>query len=279
MGKTTLAVLPGRPEPSRRASNAPGFRRGVLMAAVWSGGRLLGEPGQVVRYRHSEGRVDVVVGVYRLVRDFPEEGVIPYHPELAPSRIYLRLTLRRPENEEFPGDLCLLATNTAREFERHDLRQELMLLACQYAEAYEGRGNTRFPQARMLIREYLRAHPRGRHRDWMEWKSLQLKYHFQTDGDAAKPMAAVQACERFLAVRPRNTCKAEIKLHMAYLYRVAYQCVVGGGQTRGLTRVHAERLLKRSEYLYRGLVDNPDLRVSHIARVELYRLSGDQTTR
>jgi len=269
MGKTNLAVLPGRPEPSRRAHAARRWRRGVLMAAVWSEGRLLGEPGQVVRYRRLDDRVDVVVGVYRLVRDFPKEGVIPFHPKLTPSRIYLRLTLRRPENEEFPGDLCLLATNTAREFERHELHQDIMLLACQYAEAYEGKGGTRYPRTRMLIREYLRAHPRGRHRDWMEWKSIQLKYRIQKDDDVAGPLAAVQACERFLAVRPHNIHKAEIKLHMAYLYRVAYQCIVGGGQTRGLTRLHAERFLRRSEYLYRGLIENPDLRIRHTARLAL----------
>jgi hypothetical protein len=249
---------------------APGFRRGVLMAAVWSGGRLLGEPGQVVRYRHSDGRVDVVVGVYRLVRDFPDEGIIPYHPEQAPSRIYLRLTLRRPADEEFPGDLCLLAVNTAREFAEHELRQELMHLACRYAEAYEGRGVTRYPRTRMLIREYLRAHPRGRHRDWMEWKSIQLKYDYRGDDDVAKPLSAVQACERFLAIRPHNIHKAEIKLWMAGLYHAAYLCVVRGENLYGLTRIHAERFLRRSEYLYRGLAENPDLRVRHAARMALF---------
>lgn len=272
MGKTTLAVLPGRPEPSRRAYAVRRWRRGVLMAAVWSEGRLLGEPGQVVRYRHSDDRVDVVVGVYRLVRDFPGEGIIPYHPEHTPSRIYLRLTLRRPENEEFPGDLCLLAVNAAREFAEHELRQELMYLACRYAEAYEERGETRYPQTRMLIRECLRAHPRGRHRDWMEWKSIQLKYHFQRDDDVAKPLSAVQACERFLAVRPRNVHKAEIKLWMARLYHAAYLCIVRERKTRGLTMVHAERFLRRSEYLYRGLMENPDLQVCHTARVRLFDL-------
>jgi len=274
MGKTTLAVLPGRPEPSRRAFMTPGFRRGVLMAAVWSEGCLLGEPGQVVRYRYSDGRVDVMVGVHRLVRDFPDEGVIPYHPEQSPSHVYLRLMLRRPENEEFPGDLCLLAVNTAREFKEHELRQELMLLACRYAEAYEGQGSTRYPRTRMLIREYLRAHPRGRHRDWMEWKSIQLKYRYRYDDDVARPLSAVQACERFMAVRPRNIHKAEIKLWMARLYHRAYLCIIRGEKTRGLTKVHAERFLRRSEYLYRGLMKNPDLRVRHTALVKLFELGG-----
>ena len=274
MGKTTLAVLPGRPEPSRRAFAARRWRRGVLMAAVWSEGRLLGEPGQVVRYRHSDGRVDVVVGVCRLVRDFPDEGVIPYHPEHAPSRIYLRLTLRRPEDEEFPGDLCLLAVNTAREFVEHELRRELMHLACRYAEAYEKRGPTRYPRTRMLIREYLRAHPRGRHRDWMEWKSIQLKYRYRGDNDVAKPLAAVQACERFLAVRPHNAHKAEIKLWMAGLYHAAYLCIIRGENPHGLTQIHAERFLRRSEHLYRGLARSPDFRVRHTARIELFQIGS-----
>jgi hypothetical protein len=274
MGKTTLAVLPRQPEQSRRVFAVQRWRRGVLMAAVWADGRLLGEPGQSVRYRRLRDRADVVVGVYRLVRDFPAEGIIPYHREHTPSRVYLRLTCRRPESEEYPGDLCLLAINTAREFEEHELRQELMLLACQYAEAYEGKGSTRYPQTRVLIREYLRAHPHGRHRDWMEWKSIQLKYWFQDDGDVAKPLAAVQACERFLAIRPRNIHKAEIKLWMAGLYHAAYLCVVRGENLYGLTRIHAERFLRRSEHLYRGLIESPDLRVRHTARVELYRLAG-----
>jgi hypothetical protein len=218
--------------------------------------------------------VDVVVGVYRLVRDFPDEGVIPYHLEHAPSRVYLRLTCRRPENEEYPGDLCLLAVNTAREFEEHELRQELMLLACQYAEAYEGRGSTRYPQTRMLIREYLRAHPRGRHRDWMEWKNIQLKYHYCSDNDVARPLSAVQACERFLAIRPQNIHKAEIKLWMARLYHAAYMCIVREENTHGLTKIHAERFLRRSEYLYRRLTRSPDLQVRHTARVELYDFGG-----
>lgn len=272
MGKTTLAVLPRRPEQSRRAFAVQRWRRGVLMAAVWAEGRLLGEPGQVVRYRNISDRVDVVVRVYRLVRDFPGEGVIPYHPEHAPSRIYLRLTCRRPVDEEYPGDLCLLAINTAREFKGHELRQELMLLACQYAEAYEGKGSTRYPQTRMLIREYLRAHPHGRHRDWMEWKGVQLKYHFQKDDDVAKPLAAVQACERFLAIRPRNTHKAEIRLWMARLYHAAYLCIIREENTRGLTQLHAERFLRRSEYLFRGLTGSSDLRVGHTARIELFDL-------
>jgi hypothetical protein len=272
MGKTTLALLPRRPEPSRWTFVAQRWRRGVLMAAVWIEGRLLGEPGQVVRYRRSGDRVDVVVGVYRLVRDFPDEGVIPYHPELTPSRVYLRLTHRLPESEEYPGDQCLLAVNTAREFREHELRQELMLLACQYAEVYEGRGVSRFPQTRMLIREYLRAHPRGRHRDWMEWKSVQLKYRYFIDDDVAKPLSAVQACERFLAVRPHNVHKAEIKLHMAQLYRAAYLCIIREENTRGLTKIHAERFLRRSEYLYRRASKSPDLRVRHTARVKLFDL-------
>jgi hypothetical protein len=272
MGKTTLAILPGRPEPSRWTFAAQRWRRGVLMAAVWVEGRLLGEPGQVVRYRHSGDRVDVVVGVYRLVRDFPDDGVIPYHLEHTPSRVYLHLTRRRPENEEYPGDLCLLAVNTAREFKEHELRQELMLLACQYAEAYEGRGSTRYPQTRMLIREYLRAHPRGRHCDWMEWKSIQLKYHYCFNNDVAEPLSAVQACERFLAIRPHNVHKAEIKLHMAQLYHAAYLCIIHEGNTHGLTEIHAERFLRRSEYLYRRLSKSPDLRVRHTARVKLYGL-------
>lgn len=270
MGKTILAVLPRRPERSPGAFAARRWRRGVLMAAVWAEGRLLGEPGQVVRYRHSGERLEVVVGVYRLVRDFPSAGIIPYHPEHTPSRVYLRLTCRRPENEEHPGDACLLAINTAREFGEHELRQELMLLACQYAEAYEGKGGTRYPRTRMLIREYLRAHPDGRHRDWMEWKSIQLKNHFRNNGDVAKPLAAVQACERFLAIRPQNTHKAEIKLWMASLYRAAYLCVLQGENRYGLTRVHAERFQRRSEYLYRGLTHSPDLRVRHAARIELF---------
>jgi hypothetical protein len=274
MGKTTLAILPRQPEQSRRVFGVQRWRRGVLMAAVWADGRLLGEPGQAVRYRLLRDRVDVVVGVYRLVRDFPADGIIPYHREHTPSRVYLRLTCRRPENEEYPGDLCLLAVNVAREFSEHELHQELMLLACQYAEAYEGKGSTCCPQTRMLIREYLRAHPRGRHRDWMEWKSIQLKYHFKPDGDVAKPLSAVQACERFLAIRPHSIHKAEIKLWMAGLYHAAYLCVVRGENLYGLTRIHAERLLRRSEHLYRGLTESPDLRVRHTARVELYRLAG-----
>lgn len=280
MGKTTLAILPGRPEPSRRVFAERRWRRGVLMASVWVEGRLLGEPGQVVRYRHSGDRLDVVVGVYRLVRDFPDGGVIPYHMEHTPSRVFLQLTRCRPENEEHPGDLCLLAVNTAREFKEHELRQELMLLACQYAEAYEGKGATRFPRTRMLIREYLRAHPRGRHRDWMEWKSIQLKYHYRSDNDVAGPLSAVQACERFLAVRPCNAYKVEIKLHMAHLYHAAYLCIVQEGNTRGLTKIHAERFLRRSEYLYRGLVKSPDLRVRHTARIELCHMGrGLSSTR
>jgi len=272
MGKTTLAVLPGRPEPSRRVFTAQRWRRGVLMAAVWSEGRLLGEPGQVVRYRHCRDRLEVVVRVYRLVRDFPAGGVIPYHPELTPSQVFLRLASRRPGNEEYPGDLCLLAINTAREFPGHELRQELMLLACQFAEAYERKAGTRYPRTRLLIREYLRAHPRGRHRDWMEWKSVQLKYHFKPDGDVAKPLSAVQACERFLAIRPRNAHKAEIKIHMARLYHDACLCIERGGRTHGLTQVHAERFLRRSEYLYRGLINSSDLQVRHAARVRLFEL-------
>jgi hypothetical protein len=277
MGKTTLAVLPRRPEPSRLTFEARQWRRGILLAPVWVEGRLLGQPGQVLRYRLSDGRVDVVVGVYRLVRDLPEGQVVPYHEDYTPSRVYLHLTSRRPENEECPGDACLLAINTAREFEGHELREELMQLACQYAEAYEEKGGTRYPQTRMLIREYLRAHPRGRHRDWMEWKSIQLKYHFRPDGDAAKPLSAVQACERFLAVRPRNAYRAEIRLHMARLYRYAHGCITRSSREehrRGLTRMHAERFLRRSEHLYRGLIENTDMWVRHTARVELHRLGG-----
>ena len=272
MGKTTLAVLPRRPEQSRRAFAVHSFRRGVLMAAVWADGRLLGEPGQVVRYRNISDRVEVVVGVYRLVRDFPAEGVIPYHREHTPSRVYLRLTCRLPGGEEHPGDLCLLAVNTAREFCEHELRQELMLLACRYAEAYEGKGGTRYPRTRMLIRENLRAHPHGRHRDWMEWKSVQLKYRFQKDDDVAKVLAAVQAFERFLAIRPRNAHKAEIKLWMARLYHAAYLCIIREKNARGLTGLHAERFLRRSEYLFRGLTGSADLRVRYTARVELFDL-------
>jgi hypothetical protein len=246
------------------------------MAPVWVEGRLLGEPGQVVRYRIREDRMDVVVGVYRLVRDVPRGQVIPYHTGVTPSHVYLHLTRCRPGNEKQPGDLCLLATNTAREFAGHELCEELMLLACQYAEAYEGEGNTRYSRTRMMITEYLRAHPRGRHRDWMEWKSIQLKYHFRNDYDVAKPLSAVQACERFLAVRPHNTYKTEIKLHMARLYRMAYECIAFAcceEQKRGLTLLHAERFLKRSEYLYRGLLESPDMQVRHTARVKLFYLS------
>jgi hypothetical protein len=145
-----------------------------------------------------------------------------------------------------------------------------MLLACQYAEAYEGKGSTRYPQTRMLIREYLRAHPRGRHRDWMEWKGIQLKYLHPDDGDVARPLSAVQACERFLAVRPKNAHKAEIKLWMARLYHAACLCIEQGGNPRGLTRLHAERFLRRSEHLYRGLIESADLQVRHTARVSLY---------
>jgi hypothetical protein len=269
MGKTTLAILPRRPEPSRRTFAVRRWRRGILLAPVWVDGRLLGEPGQVVRYRARGERLDVVVGVYRLARDLPPDRIVCYHPVYTPSRVYLHLTRRRPENEEAPGDKCLLAVGTAREFAAHELREELMLLACRYAEAYEGRGVSRYPRTRMLIREYLRAHPRGRFRDWMEWKSVQLKYHYRPDGDVAKPLSAVQACERFLAVRPRNAYKAEIKLHMARLYHAAYLCVIREEHTRGLTRIHAERFLRRSEYLYRGLTQNPDLRIRHTARLAL----------
>lgn len=277
MGKTTLAVLPRPPEPSRRKFAANRWRRGILMEPVWIDGRLRGEPGQVVRYRQIEDRLDVVVGIYRLVRDVPGGQVVPYHPGFTPSCVYLHLTRCRPENDGQPGDKCLLAVNVAREFREHELREELLFLACQYAQAYEGKGNTRYPRTRMLIREYLRAHPRGRHRDWMEWKSIRLKYHFGNNYDVAGPLSAVQACERFLAVRPRNAYKTEIKLHMARLYRLAYECIAFAGpeeQQHGLTLLHAERFLKRSEYLYRGLIESPDLQVRHTARVKLYNLGS-----
>lgn len=276
MGKTNLAVLPRRPEPSRRAFAARRWSRGVLMAPVWADGRLLGEPGQVVRYQIYAERLDVVVGVYRLVRDVPRDQVVPYHPGLTPSRVYLHLTRCRPGNERHPGDACLLAINTAREFAGHELCEDLILLACQYAEAYERKGNTRHPRTRMLIREYLRAHPRGRHRDWMEWKSIQLKYHFRNDYEVSKPLSAVQACERFLAVRPHNAYKLEIKLQMARLYRMAYECITFAcceEHQHGLTRLHAERFLKRSEYLYRGLIESSDMQVRHTARLALYNLT------
>jgi hypothetical protein len=273
VGKTTLAVLPRHPGPSRWRFEARRWRRGILLGPVWVDGRLLGEPGQAVRYREEGERLDVVVGVYRLVRDVPRGQVVFYHRELTPSRVYLQLTRSRPENETRPGDQCLLAANVAREFQAHELHEELMILACRYAEAYEENGETRFPWTRMLIKETLRAHPRGRHRDWMEWKSVQLKYRCRDDGDVAGPLSAVQACERFLAVRPRSAYRAEIKLHMARLYHAAYECIMLADRQehrRGLTRVHAERLKKRSEHLYRSLVDSPDLQTRHQARVALH---------
>ncbi len=121
-----------------------------------------------------------------------------------------------------------------------------------------------------------RAHPRGNHRDWMEWKNIQLKYNFQNDYDVAKPLSAVQACERFLAVRPHNAYKTEIKLYMARLYRMAYECIAfarSKEHKHGLTLLHAERFLKRSEYLYRGLIESPDMQVRHTARVALHNLT------
>jgi hypothetical protein len=64
---------------------------------------------------------------------------------------------------------------------------------------------------------------------------------------------------------------------MARLYRYAHGCITRSSREehrRGLTRMHAERFLRRSEHLYRGLIENTDMWVRHTARVELHRLGG-----
>jgi hypothetical protein len=270
---TTTAVaaqLTRLPEPSTDES----WRQGILLKPLIVDGQLQGEAGQTVRYRDTGTGLEVVVGVHSLAREVPAEWVIPYHPDYSPSRVYLLLTRKRRVLGTLGSDRngYLLAWNVAREFPDHPLHEDLVLLACELAEACEANGSGKFPHTRFLISQYLRVYARGRYRDRLEWMNARLCLRIQHRGD---PLETLEAFKRFLATHPGNTQRAEIKLAMARLYRIAAQWLISTGGSKH----KAIRYLRRARHIYLGLSGHSDLEASQTARVALFELTQGITRR
>jgi len=138
-------------------------------------------------------------------------------------------------------------------------------LACELAEACEANGSGLFPHTRFLIAQYLRIHPRGRHRDRLEWMNARLAMRREHGGD---PLAGVESLRRFLLTHSRSTCRAEIRLAMARLYRIAGEWLAASGDPERL----AGRCFRRARYLYRALQQSTDPVISQTAQVCLFEL-------
>ena len=253
--------------------------KGVLMEPVWIDGREHGAPGQVVRYRGTGARVDVLVDFHRVAQDVPASVILPYDRELIPSRVFLVLleqTRRTPsvcQSVSRLRDMQALAANTAVEFEDHPLSEDLLAMACELAARAESQAGdaTTFPRTRLLIARYKRFHPRGRYTERLAWRLLGLQHQKGTGPrNLDDVLAGIRAFEQFLALHPRGRLRHQVRFALAGLYREAAGCCRREDRHRLL-----DRCRRRARHLLRALAEHPDLEIRHRARVELSGLRDE----
>jgi len=282
VGSTKSAVLSIRLGLAERLAEQVTWSKAVLMVPIRLAGQTIGEPGQVVRISGAGSIIDIRISTDQIIRDVSCARVIPYDLEFSPARVYLHLLSARHAKLDFrqktnsARDKFLLARNVAEEFSQHALHEDLMALACSFAEEHEGRDGN-MPETLSLMREYLLRYPHGRFRDRFRWKMQWLKTRTGENPASADSLkSAIQVCQRYLANNPRTAAREEIKLKMAKMYRLVFEQLETRNQAPDQS-AEARRFLRRAKHIYRGLSNSQNTRVSVTAKVALYNLENERT--
>ncbi len=285
MGSTKSAVLSIRLGLAERLARQTIWNKAILLLPIRLIGQAACEPGQVVRISGAGPIIDIKISTDQIISDVSSSRVIPYDPEFSPARVYLHLLSARHSRSDKrlkiknARDKFLLARNVAEEFCQHALHEDLMALACSFAEEHEGRGGNaaQMQQTLSLMREYLLLYPRGRFRDRFRWKIQWLKSRTGKNPAAlASLKSTIQICQRYLANNPRTAAREEIKLKMAKMYRLAFEQLELHNQATDQS-AEARRFLRRAKHIYQGLSNSQNTRVSVTAKVALYNLVNERT--
>lgn len=304
MKKTSVCALIavvtiGWIQPSAWAEAA--WQRGILVQPLVVEGNDLGKTGQVVKFRstitkspssHKVEAVEVQVGD----RQLTEQSwwvVLPYDPAFSPAWVFRYTRVQQPDedvNGNIPvehvarlrvaGNKLALIDTILREFPTHPLIENLWFTRIKrtaIAEQLESGGKA-VARTEASILDYMKRFPTGQFRPQAEWKLVQLRTEpYEYEGDAESLLASFSVYETFLRKHPKTPCSDEIRLRIAYMYRMAFESLTHPDFTDlNRTENHgaAKAYRDKAEAIYRQLLQSRNADTMASAQIALFNIGA-----
>lgn len=268
-------------------SFAQTYKKGILIRPIKIDKSIKVEAGSMVDYKRSDSssyEIDISVNDTTYRKIF-ESYVIPYDPEFSPSRIFLYLVDEKHYNyaEQIRTNRDL-AKNCLKFFPNHFLAEELHAQYCIFSKIfseYPDGVKGSYDNEIKIFNDFILRYPTSKYLDKFKWLIVQMENnHYEYEGFADGPISEVLTYEEFLENNPNSKLTDEIKNTCAYLYRVAYECIVNDPniQTEGYTVSKAEEFIQKSIKYYTELLSSSDIQLREASRVALYNIKHNRTT-
>jgi hypothetical protein len=264
-------------------------------------GKDVGEAGQMVKYRstiaqsssrHDVEAVEVQIGDRRLTEQ-RWWVVLPYDPAFSPAWVLQYTRVKQPDEDvdgDIPGDhvdrvrvarsKAALIDAVLREFPAHPLGENLWFARIErtaIAEQLETGGKT-LSRSEVSILDYLKRFPNGRFKAQAEWRLIQLRTEpYEYEGDADDILTSISVYETFLAKHPNTPCSDEIRLRIAYLYRMAFESLTHpdfAEFNRGENHRPAKAYRDKAEAIYRQLLQSRNVDTMASAQIALFNIGA-----
>jgi hypothetical protein len=263
--------------------------RGILVSPIKTNGGYVGEAGQIVNYSYVDSRkLDIWVTLNDTMRfNVFEHYVIPYDSIFSPSRIYL-LLLEDPFQVIGTQDIIqqarfryTLTKNACQQFPSNPLHEYFCAQLVRYTTEYFNEEKGKPMQAIAAAKAYLQEFPRGKFKDEVEWRLIQLENQvYEYEGFAAEPLAQMRVYEGYLGKNPKSQVADQIKLHLAYLCRVITESLdddLEKNAPDGFVKEDIQKYREKALGIYHQLLGSNDQTVRETARVAIYNIEHGRT--
>jgi len=263
--------------------------KGILVSPIKTDGGYIGEAGQIVNYSYIDSRkLDIWVTLNDTMRfNVFEHYVIPYDSMFSPSRIYL-LLLEDPFQVIGTQDIMqqarfryTLTKNACQQFPSNPLHEYFCAQLVRYTTEYFNEEKGKPIQAIAAAKAYLQEFPHGKFTDEVEWRLIQLENQvYEYEGFASEPLAQMRVYEDYLGRNPKSQVADQIKLHLAYLCRVASESLEDDLEKNvpdGFVKEDIHKYRQRALDIYHQLLGSGDQTVRETTRVAIYNIEHGRT--